>query len=131
MIKAADIMKYIGIEYINKGRSMMGCDCFGLVQNFYKLEFNIDLPEHFYYKSNDKDSAEEALSSGRCDWKKVEIPEQGDVILLNIGGRTVHMGIVIDKRRMLHSLLGHNSGIELFDGERWKNRIEGFYRWAN
>jgi hypothetical protein len=29
---------------------------------------------------------------------------------------------------MLHTQLGHNSGIEVIDGVKWKNRIDGYYR---
>ena len=125
------IKDYIGIPYINKGRKTEGCDCFGLVQLFYKNEFSIDIPEHFYHASDDIESAEIALESGKCDWKKVTEPAYGDVIMMRVAGHPVHIGVILDSRRMLHSLKGHASVIELFDCAKWKNRIEGYYQWVN
>ena len=124
------IYDYIGIPYKNKGRDLAGCDCFGLVKMFYKQELFIYLPEYDYSDAEDAEDASRTLINGRGEWKEVTKPAFGDVIMLNVAGLPVHIGVVLEHRRMLHSLKGHNSAIELYDGFRWKNRIEGFYRYG-
>jgi len=126
-----DISKYIGIPYRNKGRTEEGCDCFGLVKLISKNELNIDIPEYTYRDAEDASQASRTLTSGREEWMKVIKPRIGDVIMLRISGLPVHIGLVIDSRRMIHSLRGHNSAIELFDCDKWKNRIDGFYRYES
>ena len=52
-----------------------------------------------------------------------------DIILLRTGNMIYHVGLVIDKKRMLHVMEGINSTIEEFTGIQWKQKVEGFYRW--
>jgi len=41
-----------------------------------------------------------------------------------------HVGLVIDRKRMLHVMEGINSTIEEFTGIQWKKKVEGFYRYV-
>ena len=38
--------KYIGLTYLDNGRTEAGVDCWGLARLFYKGEFDIELPSY-------------------------------------------------------------------------------------
>ena len=125
------VNSYIGIPYLSKGRTREGMDCLSLVEAVYKNVFNILLPEYNHVDSdnlsNVADKMIEEENSGR--WIKLDKPESGCVVLMNIAGHPVHVGIVLNDNYMLHSLKGHNSVVEKFTGMKWNKRIEGFYAW--
>ena len=125
------VNKYVGIPYKSKGTSINeGLDCLSLVELIYKEKFNIHLPfnEHLETENN-LETVGCAISKEKQKWIKLDGPENFCVVLLKICNFPVHMGIVLDDNHMLHSLKGHNSAIERFDSFKWKNRIDGFYRY--
>ena len=133
-----NIINYIGIQYISKGRDRnKGLDCWGLVLDFYLNEFGIKLPsfEDRYISSDDQDSVHSFIESNKKEliakgeWAKVTEPQFGDVVLCKIKGINLHTGIVIEENKMLHILRGHNSVVERTNSMNWKHRIEGYYRW--
>ena len=70
------------------------------------------------------------IRDGKETWQKVEKPLPFDVILLRTGSMVYHVGLVIDRKRMLHVMEGINSTIEEFTGIQWKKKVEGFYRYV-
>ena len=40
-----DLNQYIGVPYLNQGRTAKGWDCYGLVKELYRLHKNITLPD--------------------------------------------------------------------------------------
>lgn len=121
--------KYIGIPYKTKGITLDGCDCLGLIELIYKNEFNVTLPLYPHLDTVDLDITSKAIEHGKESWKKLDKPEAGCVVLLNICGYPVHIGMAINETEMLHSLKGHDSVIESFTGMKWNKRIDGFYRY--
>ena len=61
---------------------------------------------------------------------RVEKPHEFDVVMIRSGAYAWHVGIVIDRRRMLHVMSGINSTVEEYTGMDWKNRIEEFRRYV-
>ena len=51
--------------------------------------------------------------------------------MLNVMGRPLHIGVIIDNKKMIHT--NRNSGvvIENFTGAKWKPRIIAYYRPIN
>ncbi len=127
-----DLAKYIGIPFVERGREMGGCDCWGLVKLFYANEFAIELPGHedLYATTTDLAGTLGVFVDEKKRWLKVSEPAPGDVIVLLMSGYPVHVGIVIDSTRMLHIERGLDAVIERFDTALWRNRIEGFYRYV-
>lgn len=126
------INRYIGIPYLFQGSTLHGADCIGLVRIFYQDEYSIMLPNYASIL-NGQDAKEirslfgSAMSSDV--WTRVDLPKEGDVVLLNVFGTPFHCGVYIPGNKMLHILKNTDSVVEKLSGIRWKNRIEGFYRY--
>lgn len=122
------LSKYIGIPFKPFGRTESGLDCWGLVRLFYKNEFDIVLPGLAGYESvKDHRAISDIVETEKPRWVETRA-EFGHVIVFNMAGRPVHVGVVIDNLRMLHIQTGKNSCLEKFRSPRWKNRIEGIYQ---
>lgn len=125
---------YIGLPFMPDGRDRAGIDCWGLVCLVYREQLDIELPS---YSGVYTEASREALrivagqyQSWRQNWEPVDFPRALDVVLFRIGGLNAHVGIVIDRRHMLHILSGIDSCIEAYAGLIWRDRLQGFYRWT-
>lgn len=115
---------FIGIEYEQPH------GCFKLVEKVYRELYGIDLG------GSDKglETAENKHRTQRIQQKLQELgrpvdqPKEGDVVIMR--SRPWHIGLVIAPGLMLHSYKGGSSCLEEYNGIRWINRIEGFYRYA-
>jgi cell wall-associated NlpC family hydrolase len=129
------INNYIGLPFKDKGRSMAGVDCWGLVQQIYRRERGIELPDYLIYETvSDKDQVVDTVnkirSEGWVAYPKTIRPEQFDVILFESGGKPLHVGLMIDPRRFVHSAQDDYSRIERYTSGIWFSRVEGFYRYV-
>lgn len=126
-----NLNKYIGIPFKEKSADFNGCDCWGLVRLFYKEEFNIELPDFSqeYENTMDTKNIPRLAVNESKRWKQVTSPQYGDVLLYKIYNLPLHVGIYIDKKRMLHVMKGINSGLERHDTIMWTSRLEGVYRY--
>lgn len=113
---------------------MHGCDCWGLVILYYHEVFGFDLPkfeEVLYNSPKDYAITVERIEKEKDKmgmFEEQNIPQEGDIILMNARGRPLHMGIVLSNTEMLHTDKHHGVVIEPYKGAKWKNRIVGFYR---
>jgi cell wall-associated NlpC family hydrolase len=126
-----NIEKYIGIEFEDNGRGGK-FDCWGLAMYFLKEEFGFDLPDlsEQYFNSNDRFNIPFVVDLEKPNWLLVSKPNPGNVVLFNISGIPMHVGIVVSDTEMLHIAKGINSCIESFTSMKWKNRVEGFYAYS-
>jgi len=124
------IKDLIGVPYMNKGRDLLGADCWGLLRLFYIHEMGVLLPtyDESYVDSFDKMSTSTAIQEFSNDWTKVDIPQYGDGIKLRLMGHPCHVGVYLGNAEFLHTQTGHNSGIDRLDSVKWRHRIEGYYR---
>ena len=121
------IAEFVGVRYGFRGEP--GLDCYQLVLEVSDKVFGNKLPDYSF--TGTWRDADAGFNAHKGDFVKVDSPEEGDIILLTIGGRPLHCGIVLNHNQMLHSLRGSNSCIESFRSIKWRHRIEGFYRWIN
>jgi cell wall-associated NlpC family hydrolase len=128
--------KYIGIPYVDKGSSLDGADCWGLVRIIFLNERSIDLPsfEAAYATAHDNRSVADTLSSAtgkghRWPWKQVGDTLEYDVLLFRFGRLACHVGMALNERLLLHSPKGE-SRIERYDIGQWCNRLVGAYRYV-
>ena len=123
---------YVGMPFVDRGRDKSGCDCWGLVRLVLHERFNIAVKcfADDYRDAKDGDSISKICVTEKELWSKVDKPKAGDVILLLIKGLPWHIGIVVDPPWMLHVERGADAVMEKYDNLMWRNRIEGFYRYA-
>lgn len=103
------------------GRDIDGWDCWGLIYYIYNVEYGIPIESFLGAISTDKIETNQ--------WLEVkEDPHERDVILYQ-SGKNLHTGLLIDERRMLHTIKGVGTCVEQIDSLLWKKRIEGVYRY--
>ena len=128
------MIEYVGIPFMKDGNDRNGCDCWRLVVMVYRERLGIDLPDFAgAYVDGSLASLKmvsRMIRDGKQSWQKVDKPIPFDVILLRTGSMVYHVGVVIDRKRMLHVMEGINSTIEEFTGIQWKKKVEGFYRYV-
>lgn len=126
------ITNYVGLPFLELGRSSSGIDCWGLVKLVYKDRLDVMLPDYLEYSSvGEKSEVEAVINKGKqIHWEKVSNPEQLDVILFNIYNRPLHVGVVLDSFQFMHSPQDNFVRVENFTDRIWKNRVEGFYRYV-
>lgn len=124
--------KYIAVPFVEKGRDETGCDCWGLASLIYRDERKIDLPGYLeaYESTNNKAVITKLAEIEKNNrWIEVTEPKPYDIVLLNISGMPVHVGIVTKNNYMIHCSRGIGTVHECFDSMRWKRKVEGFYRY--
>jgi len=121
---------FIGIPFSDGGNTRESCDCWRLIVMVYREKLGIELPDFLeIYLDGSLDALKRAIrhiKETKKSWKPVDKPIPFDVILL----RDCHCGLVIGRRTMLHIMENINSTIEEFTSLQWKDKIEGFYRYA-
>lgn len=110
-------------------------DCWDIVKLFYKKVYSKDLDLGLNYAppklrdTNHKEWAvfsKDLINSNKHNFKKVNNPQFGDIVLLNIFGISAHLGIYINEKQILHTSSATGCMIDRLD--RWKKRIDGYYR---
>lgn len=112
--------KYIGRNYDTY-------NCFELVKEFYKDQFNLDLSNYWEGgKTPNRDEVESLVVSNKGDFVRVDTPEFGDIVVLKLYGLECHIGVCLNKSQFLHS--ARNIGSLMDRLERYSKMIGGFYR---
>lgn len=130
-MKPNDFDSYVGIPWCDGGRTRAGVDCWGLFRLVYSEVFGIELASYSdqYTTALDKTVIRELVNGGKDRWERVDQPNPGDGILLNIANR-VHIGIAIGSGYMLHIEKGSGSIIESYNSLKMQNALEGYYRYT-
>jgi cell wall-associated NlpC family hydrolase len=102
-------------------------DCWGIIRDFFELH-GINVEEYYKEAPNDQQRSSDLISVYKNDFKKVQTPEYGDIILINLLGFVSHCAVYIGDGKMLHSNKNINCVVDKVS--RWEKRIEGYYRIA-
>lgn len=124
--------KYVGTPFLDRGRTLKGADCWGLVSIVCKQEFKIELPDLL----EDYDTATDAATiveifhrpNWSQEWCEVTEGQTGDIVMLRVGGWTAHVGIVTEPGMFLHCWNGGNATVESLQSIHWRNRIDSIWR---
>jgi len=122
---------YFRVPFVEKGRSMEGADCWGLVYMVYRTHLGIMLPDYLdqYETTDDRDLLGEVISteSGQ-KWHEPASPKEFDVIILRLRGVPMHVGLVTKPGYMLHCARGVGVVHENYDSVKWRHNVMGFAR---
>lgn len=130
------VTRAIRVPFMDLGRDWDCWDCWGMLCVFYHDVLGVTLPSYTegYQDTGNSVESRQRLSSliaaNMGAWRRVERPEPGNVVLLNIGGRLIHVGLALGEGRMLHTEKKINTVIERLTSPMWARRVEGFYRHA-
>lgn len=124
---------YIGLPFLDHGRDRSGLDCWGLVRLVMAEQFGIAMPSYIneYQRTTQVDKISSLIERESAGWKIILSGDEscGDVVVLRVRGKPMHVGMVLGDQQMLHIELGINSAIERYAGVRWADRLAGFYRY--
>ncbi len=127
------VLKVLKVPFVDHGRDWSGLDCWGMIRLAYQEIYGIELISYGerYESSLDLETLQEMIAEEKEElWHEVEDPQIGDLVLLKILGRPIHIGIMVTPRSALHTEDKIGPVIENLHGLAWKNRVEGYYRYA-
>ena len=121
-----DYTKYLSIPFVPNGRTMDGCDCYGLVRLLLTDLYGKLLPLF----ANDETEYAPLINSGLATIGATGIPkpEEGALVILRYLGLPVHIGLCIDGTRVIHTEKFKGVHIEALSSRHIASRIVGFYR---
>lgn len=126
---------YIGLPFKDHGRDRNGLDCWGLTRLVLSEQFGLSLPSFTreYERTTSVAAISLLIERETQRWTPVSAggEQPGDVVVLRIRGKPMHVGLVLGDGYMLHAEFGIDSAIERYTGPRWAERIFGFYRYKS
>lgn len=115
---------YIGFEWREYGRGPDAFDCWGLMRLVYACELSIDVPCLAGAYADPAERAEvdrlRREEPSLSVWRDVASSELRAFDVLLFGGAHLHVGVAIDRTRMLHIDRGRTSEIVRLDRGRWR-----------
>lgn len=125
-----DLSAYIGIPFVELGRGRAGTDCWGLVRMIYAGHLGIDLPSmDGTYRDHQDERIPGLIAEHAKAWRRVEVPQPYDVVLLHQDGRLQHIAMVVDGQWMVHAVREAEVCLDRYRAPEWWPAIEGFYRY--
>lgn len=128
----------IMVPFEEFGRSWDGWDCWGVLFLGYREILGIELPEYTgdYSSARRRRELQDLIISNRDDkraeWERVEKPKAMDGVLLEMLGRSCHIGLMLDETNVLHVEENCMTMVEDINRPPWRgvgyDKVEGFYR---
>ncbi len=129
-----ELEKYIGIPFVDKGRTLDGADCYGIVKLYYKEFLNIDIEEIIANPDNAKSCFVKYLDQISRNWKQENHAVKNSVVAMSTNPQhpnmITHFGVMIDDKRMLHTFKNVQCHVICIDNPIIKTQIKGFYSWS-
>jgi len=94
--------KYVGIRFVDHGRTIDGVDCWGLVRLLMANERGIDLPSYGEISATELMLVTKTImqDANKEPWHSVTRPQAFDVVLMR--GKPLHVGIMVTDKHVLH-----------------------------
>lgn len=100
-------------------------DCYGIIREFYCF-YGIELKKYYETYPDNQENAAKLIAKYAQDFERVQKPEYGDIIILNLLGFPSHCALYLSEGKMLHTNSKVNCIVDKI--ERWQTKIEGYYR---
>jgi len=125
--------KFLDIFYHSNKRDFLFCDCYGICHLFNKEVLGVELPEFLNEKIYTDDDVYSTLQVKKESFKSVSNGKEceGDIVILNIKGYPVHVGVVLQNGNMLHIMREKHAEIESYKNSKWKNRVDSFWSYES
>lgn len=131
---ATDLMK-ASVPFVPGGRSRDGLDCWGVVwlahKEYYGNQLYSGTEEYEPHDIKNYEKLGSLVNKYLPGWSKVDKSQPGDVLLMRLRGRPIHVGLIISEGVMLHIEHGIELCVEKYGNTVWKNRIVGIYRFSS
>lgn len=125
--------RFVGLPYLDKGRSIIGVDCWGLLWMVYRELRGIELPSYAerYVTGADRKAMARLIAGELDDWREVPAGKEKafDGVLMREGRFPRHIGVVTQPGMLLHVEQGETSRIERYRSGILASRIVGFFRY--
>jgi len=125
------VKKYIGIPFVSNGRTLDGCDCYGLVRLVLRNEYGLNLPElsdNYADALNVKETSRLfAENIPVLAGQKISAPQERAVAVITEHGVAAHVGIVAGGGYILHTGIKTGSICQRETHPGLRGRIEGYY----
>ena len=127
----------VGIPFVDGGRTREGCDCWGLVRLVFAERAAIELPGYGEIGAEELLRVARKMEAATSDdetWRRIDgEPRRAlDVVtmkqLQSAKAVPIHVGVMLDDRRMLHTVRAADSHVVPIDHASVRTRIIGFYR---
>jgi len=126
--------RYVGLPFLDHGRSLVGLDCWGLVCLVYRELRGIELPSYAadYVSAADRAEIAALIAGELAPWQEVPAGEEMrfDGVLMREGKFPRHVGLVTQPGKLLHVDRGETSRIEPYRFGFLSHRIVKFYRYG-
>ena len=126
------VKKYIGVPFVSNGRSMEGCDCYGLVRLVLRNEYGVELPElsDNYADALNVNETARMFAEHRpaLAAEKISAPEERAVVVITEHGAAAHIGITAGNGYILHTGIKTGGVCQRETHPGLRGRIEGYYR---
>lgn len=116
---------YIGRPWV-AGES----DCWNTARRVWREHFGQDVPPITVEALSPLAGRRAIRDADLTDWQPVEVPQEGDAVLMAMGPSPCHVGIWLSFGAVLHAI--EHSGVICTPHRRLSDlgyRIVGFYRW--
>lgn len=122
--------EYVGVPYLEHGRTKAGWDCWGLLREVYQNELGIELPSYSsnYDDTLDGDGIGSAFSEEVSGWDRVSEPEAFDAVWCRMVGVECHVGVYVGGGMMMHTMVGCDTCLVRIDTTGWRRRVLRCYR---
>jgi cell wall-associated NlpC family hydrolase len=116
----------LGKKFAPHGRGPENYDCYGLAIEVLK-RYGKQLIDVQYVDDN-REFNSHVIHSFTSSFLilEVEVPNEGDLIVIRVGGTPSHLGVYIGDGKYIHA---SRKGVQIETMTSIRNKIEGFYRW--
>lgn len=132
MTVPAWVRPYIGIPFVEHGRTFEGCDCWGLCRMVLADQWGVRLPSfgEDYLSATDRAHLNAVIQGRMAPWQVVDRGHEraGDLMLMRSSGVASHIGVVVAPLWVLHVSVKHEALCERYDSVAFDRAIEGIYR---
>lgn len=129
------------VPFVDHGRDYAGWDCWGLVLCAYRDVYGIALPSftESYPDAGETRASRATISdvmaayageACRGAWQRVAHPAPGDVLLLKVSGRPIHVGLYIDRGEFIHAERKIGTNVESIRSLLWRDRVEATFHYV-